>query len=59
LHHIIQIPLFAVMFDLFLCYVTYFWSVDHHLESEPPENFQDVDFEDVEQRQAGFDGKCA
>jgi hypothetical protein len=27
------------------------------LESEPPENFQDIDFEDLEQQQVGFEGK--
>jgi hypothetical protein len=26
--------------------------------NELPENFQDIDFEDLEQQQAGFEGKC-
>jgi hypothetical protein len=29
----------------------------HRVESEPVENFQDIDFEDLEQQQAGFEGK--
>jgi hypothetical protein len=28
------------------------------LENELPENFQDVDFEDIELLQVGFEGKC-
>jgi hypothetical protein len=57
LHHIIEIPLFVVLFDLFLLYY-YFWPVDHRLESEPLENYQDIDFEDLEKQQVGFEGKC-
>jgi hypothetical protein len=47
------------------------WStMDHGLQSDHqstiflylsigmPENFQDIDFEDLEQQQAGFEGKC-
>jgi hypothetical protein len=43
---------------IYFCCITCFWPVDHRLESEPPENFQDIDFEDHEQQQAGFEGKC-
>jgi hypothetical protein len=32
--------------------------IDHRVENELPENFQDIDFEDIEQLQAGFEGKC-
>jgi hypothetical protein len=32
-----------------LCYIICFQSVDHRVESERLENFQDVDFEDLEQ----------
>ncbi len=39
-------------------YIACFWPVDHCIESEPPENFPDIDFEDLEQQQAGFEGKC-
>jgi hypothetical protein len=46
LHHIIEIPLFAVLFDLFYIYCLF--SV---------ENFQDIDFEDLEQQQAGLKEK--
>jgi hypothetical protein len=31
---------------------------DRRVESEPVENFQDLDFEDIEQQQAGLEGKC-
>jgi hypothetical protein len=57
LHHHIEIPLFDALFDLFFCIVC-FWPVDHRVESELPENFQDLKFEDLEQKQAGFEGKC-
>jgi hypothetical protein len=39
-------------------FIACFRHVDCHVESEPPENFHDIDFEDVEQQQAGFEGKC-
>jgi hypothetical protein len=35
-----------------------FRPVDCRLESEAAENFQDIDFEDLEQQQAEFEGKC-
>jgi hypothetical protein len=57
LHHIIDIPLFAVLFDL-VCSLPCFWPADCRVESELPENFQDINFEDLEQQQAGFVGKC-
>jgi hypothetical protein len=53
----IKIPLFAVLFDLFVLYCC-FWPVDHRVESELLENYQDINFEDLEQQQAGFEGKC-
>jgi hypothetical protein len=57
LHHIIDNHLFAILFYLF-CSITSFWPVDRQVESEPSENFQDNNFEDLEQQQAGFEGKC-
>jgi hypothetical protein len=39
-------------------YIAYFRPVDHQLESEPPENFQEIDFEDLDQQQVGFEGNC-
>jgi hypothetical protein len=39
-------------------YIICFWSIDRRIESELPENFQDINFEDLEQQQAGFEGKC-
>jgi hypothetical protein len=39
-------------------YIACFWHVDHRVESEPLKNFQDIDFEDLVQQQAGFEGKC-
>jgi hypothetical protein len=43
---------------IYFVYIACFWPVDHCIESEPPENFPDIDFEDLEQQQAGFKGKC-
>jgi hypothetical protein len=56
MHHIIGIPLFAVLFDLF-CSLACFRPIDLRVESELVENFQDLKFEDLEQP-AGFEGKC-
>jgi hypothetical protein len=57
LHHIIDIPLFAILFDLVYS-LAYFWLADCRVDSELPENFQDINFEDLEQQPAGFEGKC-
>jgi hypothetical protein len=57
LHHIIEIPLFAVLFDLFYVYAC-FRPADHQVESEPLENFQDINFKDLEHQQAVVKGKC-
>jgi hypothetical protein len=43
---------------IYFVYIVCFQLVDHRVESEPPENFQDIDFEDLEQRKAGFEGMC-
>jgi hypothetical protein len=40
-------------------YIACFWPIDRCVESEVLENFQDIDFEDLEQQQAGFEGKCS
>jgi hypothetical protein len=55
LHHIIDIPLFAFLFDL-VCSLARFWPTDYHVESELPENFQDINFKDLEQQPTGFKG---
>jgi hypothetical protein len=39
-------------------YIACFWLIDHRVESELSENFQDLNFEDLMQQQAGFEGKC-
>jgi hypothetical protein len=57
LHHIVDNPLFDVLFYLFYS-LACFWPADHREESEPAENFQDINFEDLEQQQARFEGKC-
>jgi hypothetical protein len=57
MHHIADNHLFSVLFYLF-CSTAFFWPVDRQVESEPLENFQDVNFKDLEQQQAGFEGKC-
>jgi hypothetical protein len=53
LHHIIDITLFAVLFNL-VCSLACFWPADYRVESELPNNFQDINFEDLEQQPAGF-----
>jgi hypothetical protein len=57
LHHIIEIPLLAVLFYIFYS-IACLWPVDRQVESEPVGNFQDINFEDLEHQQVGFEGKC-
>jgi hypothetical protein len=57
LHHIIDNPLFAALFYLFYS-LAYFWPADHRIENELSENFQDINFKDIEHQQGGFEGKC-
>jgi hypothetical protein len=57
LHHIVDNPLFAALFYLF-CSLACFWPADHHIENESLENFQDINFDDLEQQPVGFEGKC-
>jgi hypothetical protein len=45
-----------VLFYLF-CSIACFRSADLRVESKLLENFQDINFEDPEQQQAGFEGK--
>jgi hypothetical protein len=56
LHHIVDNHLFAVLFYLFFS-IACFRPIDLRVESEPVENFQDLEFEDLEQP-AGFEGEC-
>jgi hypothetical protein len=58
LHHIIDNHLFAVLFYLFYS-IACFWPIDLRVESESVENFQDINFKEPEQQQAGFEGKCS
>jgi hypothetical protein len=37
-------------------YIAFFQPVDRRVESEPVENFQDINFEDLEQQLAGIEG---
>jgi hypothetical protein len=37
-------------------YIVFFRPIDRHEDSELPENFQDIDFEHLEQQQARFEG---
>jgi hypothetical protein len=46
------------MLFYFFCSLACFWFIDRRVESEPPETFQDINFEDLEQQQVGFEGKC-
>jgi hypothetical protein len=54
-HHIVDNHLFDVLFYLFYS-LACLRPTDHRVESEPAENFQDFNFEDIEQQQAGFEG---
>jgi hypothetical protein len=56
LYRIVDNPLFDVVFYLF-CSLACFWFVDHRVENKLPENFQDINLKDIEQHQAGFEGK--
>jgi hypothetical protein len=47
--------LFCIIY--FMC-IACLWFIDRYIENELPENFQDVYFEDIEQLQAEFEGKC-
>jgi hypothetical protein len=49
LHHIVDNHLFAILFYLFFS-IACFWPVDRQVESEPSENFQNINFEDLEQQ---------
>jgi hypothetical protein len=42
---------------IYFVYIACFWPADHRVESEPVENFQDLDFGDLE-KPAEFEGKC-
>jgi hypothetical protein len=57
LHNIVDNPLFDVLFYLFYS-LACFRPADRRVESEPAENFQDINLEDLEQQQAGFKCKC-
>jgi hypothetical protein len=43
---------------IYFCCIACFWPTDCRVEKKLPENFQDIDFDDLEQQQAGFEGKC-
>jgi hypothetical protein len=53
------LKIFRLLFWLiyFVC-IAYLWRIDHCVESELPENFQDINFEDLEQQQVGLEGMC-
>jgi hypothetical protein len=38
--------------------IAFFQFIHHRIENELPENFQDINFEDIKQQQVGFEGKC-
>jgi hypothetical protein len=57
LHHNVDNHLFYVLAYLF-CSIACLWPIDRKVESEPSENFQDINFKDLEQQQAGLKGKC-
>jgi hypothetical protein len=50
-------PLFAAVFNLFYS-LACFRPANHRISNESPENFQDINFEDLEQQPSGFEGKC-
>jgi hypothetical protein len=50
--------LYFLFYLTYFVYIACFWPIDHRVESELQNYFQDIDFEDLEQHQAGFEGKC-
>jgi hypothetical protein len=56
MHYNVVSPLFAI---IYFCCIACFRLADRRLESESLENFQDLNFEDLEQQQAGYPGKCS
>jgi hypothetical protein len=56
IHYNVVSPLFAI---IYFCCIACFRLADRRLESESLENFQDLNFEDLEQQQAGYPGKCS
>jgi hypothetical protein len=58
LHNIIDYLLIVALFYFFFYSLACFHPIIRRVESEPSENFQDINFEDIEQQQAGFEGKC-
>jgi hypothetical protein len=58
MHCIIKLKFLCFLLCLiYFVYIACFWPIDRHIESELPENFEDIDFEDLEQQQAGFEGE--
>jgi hypothetical protein len=39
-------------------YIACFRPADRRVESEPVDNFQDINFEGLERQQVRFEGKC-
>jgi hypothetical protein len=44
---------------IYFVYIVCFRPIDHYVENELPENFQDIDFEDHEQQQVEFEENCS
>jgi hypothetical protein len=44
---------------IYFVYIVCFRPIDHYVENELLENFQDIDFEDHEQQQVEFEEKCS
>jgi hypothetical protein len=58
-HCIILLKFIYLLFCLiYFEYIAYFCPVDRRVESELPKNFQNINFEDLEQQQVRFEGKC-
>jgi hypothetical protein len=47
-----------MLYFIYSCCIVCFQPADRRIESELPKNFQDLNFEDIEQQQLGFEGKC-
>jgi hypothetical protein len=59
LHHIIDYLLIDALFYVFIfSSLACFYPADRRVESEPPENCQDINFKDLEHQQVGFKEKC-
>jgi hypothetical protein len=58
-HRIILLKfLYLLFYIIYFVRIACFQYIDCRIENELPENFQDINFGDIEQHLARFEGKC-